>query len=1086
MSRQSLLVFLLSLFALFGPARAESGGQSSESDWFTHLAAGIIRADQGTVELDITFLRPSSELGNGYDFIFRMIPDGKLGETQRTLLGLFVPPLYHPLQGLNLIARDDTSTGTAYWPGLAAPSGHTVRMAFSWGAELRLYVNGQLVSRSSHRAPLSSMPAIFQVSRRAPLRVDNLRVSSVQLPTNRLASGNFTREEDTTLLAGDGLASVATYPTPWHQAELPVAVAPAWQDSVQVFSAGEPVYYPLAGLNYSGSARTIRIAQSITTPGGEHPLVLKHDWTMPPSAAGGRALQHRLPLDALAQPGYYRIKTVIETEDCKPGQVWQSAISVQPAASAPDGALAMYLGHHYEHDYPEAALAMQKAGYRTLREMQNFLWFRVEPEPGRFDWTELDRVVDQLEAAGHDILAVLGNPPTWAAERPSPEIIAGHQNAAMPNRWKPRSLEEWENYVFAVVSRYRGRVKQWEIWNEVDFHPPGRPGSFSGTTQDYFNLLRAAFIQIRRADPAARVLTSGFSLAPVVCDTAMPYDLLAAGAADYFDIFNIHAYNGLQFLEQIDTALATCKPGSPRWMTEHMWHTVPNEKNRMFLSAAFPIWFKERGYDRFYTFGIDEIAFSRRNRSPTVDFHVIAILQSQLRHAGQFTGPLSFPGQENLSVRHGFTLADGRFLSVLGSQVASQRIAFAEDIVSAIDLWGRLLPIVRSGGGASVDIPDLAYIVSAQSPHILSALALEAAPLSHNGGFEEIVGDIGTGGLAAGRPAEWSYREKDYDPDGRIALTTEAHSGSYALEFQNSGQGRVYAFQDITIPRPGLYRLTAWLRRAPSAPGLPYLSLYDRGADKIYRSVITGTSSGEWEKHVLEARFEQTPTKQVAISVGLDAGAPGLVRIDDVALELAEDLAIAREVALPLDLGVAATHAPGDRLVAGPGHPSLSLAPLLREGSGPSTVGRVPFTLPENATRRSLVIVGPGAGLSRDSRPLPVASNAARIAFLHTAMFVRAAPDARLGEYRVTYEDGQTASVPLLNNHALRDWFLAANPGGLEPAGSVISEGGVEYGLFLTLWRNPYPQKRIRHVSLHADDEAILCLLAATADTSAH
>lgn len=1079
----SVFAFAITSLAQTAATTSASNAEAVAADWFEHLAPGVIRPDQGTVELDVVVLRPPSEFGNAYDFIFRMLPGEEI--SQRTLLGLVVPAAYHATPGLNFLARDERSTGVAHWNGFSPRKGERLRIAISWGGELRLHVNGQLVARAPHSAPLSPMPAVFEVRRDGPFRVESLRISSVQLSVQNLAErarSVLAREEHTTLLAGNGLKSGETYTTPWHREHLPAAVAPAWTESAQVFMAGEPISFPLAGLNHSNRSRVFHVTQTITSPGVDAELVRRHEWSLAPTPDGGPAEVLRLPLKGIGKPGYYRINTEILPVDGGAARAWESAISVLPTQDAPDGGMSMYLGHHYERDFPPTSRVMRRAGFRTLRVMENFLWFQVEPERGHFDWSEADRAVSDLESAGLDILGVLGNPPTWAAERPSPEIIAGHQNAAMPNRWKPRDLKEWENYVFTTVSRYRGRVKQWEIWNEVDFHPPAKPAAFSGDTGDYHRLLRAAFAQIRRADPQARVLTSGFSLTPGVCDTAMPYDLLKAGAADSFDIFNIHAYNGLQFLDQIDAALALHKPGAPRWMTEHMWHTIPNERNRMFLSAALPLWFMERGYDRFYTFGVHEISFDRINRSPRPDFHVLGVLQSHLRRADRFVGRVSFPGEENFNVRHGFVLADGRTLTVLGGQIASHRVSLGGDIESAVDLWGRPLPITRAADGVSLDILELAYLVSREPLRIRSTLALETLPLGHNGGFENVVGDIAMAGLSAGRPAEWSYRDRAFDPEGQIALATEARSGRYALELRSSGRGRVYAFQDTTIPKAGLYRLEAWVWCDPKSEGGAYLSLYDRGADKIYRREVRQKTGAGWERHSMDVRFDQPPLKQVAIIVGVAGDAPNRARFDDVSLVRLEDLAIAREVARPLELSSAATHALGDRLSAGPANPPVALAPLLRAGAGPAVIARVPFILPDNAARRSLIIVGPGEGLVLDSRAIAVGYPAARLALLHTAMFVRAKPDARLGEYRVVYADGTTVSIPLLNNHALRDWFTAAAPDGLAPVADVISDSGVEYGLFMTIWHNPFPQKPIRSLSLHADGNAALCLLAATAD----
>lgn len=1056
----------------------------SAPGWFEHPTVGVIRPEEGTVEMDVTLLRPASELGNAYDFLFQMLPAKNIGGN--TLMGLFVPAAYHPTKGLNFILRDERSTSVAHWPAFTAKKGETLRLAFSWGKEMRLFVNGRLVATAPRTAPPSPIPPRFEVRREDPFHVEGLKISSRQVPESTLAAENgkpLQRDEHTTFLADGDFHSVSTFKTPWHQETRFAGITPVWNADSRIVRAGTPVDFPFVGVNHSGTPRTFVIDHTFTESGSGAKTSQRDTWIIPP---GETYQTHATSLSALKEPGHYVIETQVSSDsDTKP-VVWKSAVSVLPPDAKTEGTLANYLGHHYEAGLANCGKTLRRAGLKKLR-VDGFQWKFVEPEKGRFEWSETDRIVDELSSEGVEILAILGNPPTWAAEEPPQAIKDAHQNAAMPSRWKPRDLREWEDYVFAVASRYRGRVAAWEIWNEVDFHPPAKPAAFSGTTDEYLALLRAAAVQIRKADPDAKILISGFSLTPGVCDTAMPYDLLDSGAADSFDIFNTHAYNGLEFIDDLKQSLDRHKPGTPRWMTEHMWHTIANENNRMFLTAAFPLWYLEKGYDRFYTFGIYELCFDRSTQSPRPDFHVLAVLQSMLRGAETFTGRLDFPGSENFSVRHVFRLADGRSLLVLGSQTASQRITFAQEVEAAFDLWGRPLPIRQDAGSRTLDLTDLAYLVTKESPQITSTTALKAAPLCLNGGFENVLGDVSMAGLAAGRPAEWTYRDTTYDSGGKIGLARETHTGEYALQMVSSGESRVYAFQDALITKPGTYRITAWVRQEQGDKGRPYLAVYDRAADHAQTFEIDGKPTGKWEQHHFDVRFDQAPKRQVALSLGLAKGYPGKIWVDDITFEPIEDLIIPRDRALPISLGSAATHALSDPFPTTPGQAVLPLAPLRQAGTGSVVIQGVPFVQSgaDETRNRSLILAGPPShpGLSRASKPVPMNSKATRIAFLHTAMFVGAPPDTRLGEYLIRYTDGSETSVPLLHGHHLRDWFLVQEADGLAPALTMLSSSGVEYGAFVTFWDNPYPQKPIRDITVQSEDAAVLCLLAVTAET---
>lgn len=196
-------------------------------------------------------------------------------------------------------------------------------------------------------------------------------------------------------------------------------------------------------------------------------------------------------------------------------------------------------------------------------------WFQVEPVRGKFDFRTADRIIDAYRACNVNILAVLGYPPLWAAEPPPAEGERAkfRYRRGEPGRWKPRSVDEWRNYVRNVAGHFTGRVRHYEIYNEVDFHPPGFAESFSGTTEEYFELLKSASQEIRAADTANQVLVSGFSNTPTVCDMEMPEKLVSLGAGDWVDIWNVHSYRakvGMAEMKALaDRARPACRSGRP-------------------------------------------------------------------------------------------------------------------------------------------------------------------------------------------------------------------------------------------------------------------------------------------------------------------------------------------------------------------------------------------------------------------------------------------------------------------------------------------------------------------------------------------
>ena len=113
---------------------------------------------------------------------------------------------------------------------------------------------------------------------------------------------------------------------------------------------------------------------------------------------------------------------------------------------------------------------------------------------------------------------------------------------------------------------------------------------------------------------------------------------------------------------------------------------------------------------------------------------------------------------------------------------------------------------------------------------------------------------------------------------------------------------------------------------------------------------------------------------------------------------------------------------------------------------------------------------------------IPLAGQYSKIAFLVGAMFVPAKSSAVFGTINITYSDGSTAVFNLENNKNIRDWWLAAVPGGIAPDLSFADASLQEFGLFMPIWNNPAPEKAITAVELKADTAGLLCLAAVIAE----
>lgn len=124
-------------------------------------------------------------------------------------------------------------------------------------------------------------------------------------------------------------------------------------------------------------------------------------------------------------------------------------------------------------------------------------WLLLEPQKGQWDFTILDRFVNEAVARNQNITPVLGQSPTWASARPGDVSYNGKGAPA-----EPRDIQDWRNYVSTVATRYRGKIKFYEIWNE-----PNDRTFYTGSIPKMVELTNEAAAVLKRVDPTITVIS---------------------------------------------------------------------------------------------------------------------------------------------------------------------------------------------------------------------------------------------------------------------------------------------------------------------------------------------------------------------------------------------------------------------------------------------------------------------------------------------------------------------------------------------------------------------------------------------------
>jgi hypothetical protein len=175
-------------------------------------------------------------------------------------------------------------------------------------------------------------------------------------------------------------------------------------------------------------------------------------------------------------------------------------------------------------------------GQKTIRLWDNAInWSWLEPEKGvPYDWERFDIYVNSLikrNDPSAKIVYNLGMTPGWAN---------GNQHRSKP----PLNLDDWEYYVRQVVTKYKGRIDAYEIWNEVDYKK-----FYSGTTEELVALAKRAYDVIKAIDPAAIVLTPSFTYNGLTHLERY----LELGGGEAADAFAYHHYYGGKQADLEDT-----------------------------------------------------------------------------------------------------------------------------------------------------------------------------------------------------------------------------------------------------------------------------------------------------------------------------------------------------------------------------------------------------------------------------------------------------------------------------------------------------------------------------------------------------
>src|SRR3984893_12369879 len=235
-------------------------------------------------------------------------------------------------------------------------------------------------------------------------------------------------------------------------------------------------------------------------------------------------------------------------------------------------------------------------------------WAYIEPAKGQLDWTRLDADVDVAQSHGVSVMYSNSGVPRWAAANTSScrtNAYGTYCSSGVVDE------QDWNNFVTDLVSRYKGRIQVYELWNEPHQY-------FTGTMSQLVTLTQDEYSIIRRIDPNAIILS------PSMVSYGYAYldSYFAAGGPRNINAVSIHTYpdttndtpetittSMTEAIKTVETKYGIS--GKPLWATEGSWGsanggaiTDPDLRVAFVARAYLLLW--SVGIVRFYWYAWDE------------------------------------------------------------------------------------------------------------------------------------------------------------------------------------------------------------------------------------------------------------------------------------------------------------------------------------------------------------------------------------------------------------------------------------------------------------------------------------------------
>lgn len=315
-------------------------------------------------------------------------------------------------------------------------------------------------------------------------------------------------------------------------------------------------------------------------------------------------------------------------------------------------------------------------------------WSNIEVSQGIWQFDKADSTVNLFNEYGINLLGILCYSSAWSTNGYAPQ--------------NDTEINQFVNYAKTLASRYKGKVKMWEVWNEPNLSEFWSP--YPNATI-YSSLLTKTYTELKTADPSLKIIGMVTSLV----DLTFIESCFKLGAGAYMDAISVHPYQDptpptnmnaeIGKIYTLKTLMVKYNVNVPIWITECGWQTMsmPLNTQAIYLVKYYVELVSRKIVEKIYWFNLDDwqprgssvccqygILYDDQTPKPSfMAYHVMTSLLHDFTDISKLTGmPTGITAFKS-------TFEDRNPIYIYWTDSGTKNASVPDDVNTKIDIYGK-------------------------------------------------------------------------------------------------------------------------------------------------------------------------------------------------------------------------------------------------------------------------------------------------------------------------------------------------------------------------------------------------------------